>query len=109
MSSTPSQPQPPPINSSVAVASGRSVAALVVGLLGLVTCAFASPVAWYLGSTELQAIRAGASPPAGADYAQAGRVLGIIGTCLLALGLLIAFACLAVVAVTVLAAAASGG
>lgn len=77
---------PPPV---VQPASGKSVAALVLGLIGLFTsCTLLSPFAWYLGWSELRDIREGFSPPAGRDFAMVGMVLGIIGTALLVLALL---------------------
>ncbi|MFQ5929366.1 MAG: DUF4190 domain-containing protein [Acidobacteriota bacterium] len=67
---------------------GRSTAALIMGILGLLVCQFLSPVAWYVGYQELKAIRSGQSPQADKGIAKAGMILGIIGTILLALGFL---------------------
>lgn len=78
-------------------ASGNSTAALVLGIIGLLgnvgSCCcclslflgLCSPVAWYMGHQELQAIAAGRSPVGGAGNAKAGMVCGIIGTILLGL------------------------
>jgi len=41
-------------------------------------------VAWIMGNTELREIDAGLRPPDGRSMAQAGRICGIIGTCLFA-------------------------
>lgn len=61
--------------------SSNSVAALVVGIVGLVACCgLINPIAWYLGSEELKAIDAGRRDPAGRSNANAGRILGIIGS-----------------------------
>ena len=90
---------------AVQPASGKSVAALVLGLIGLVAFQFLSPVAWYLGWSELRDIRAGLAAPSGSDYATVGMVLGIIGSAMLALGLL---AILAACAIVVAALAAAG-
>jgi len=63
--------------------SSRSIAAIVLGILGLVSgCGLLvfSPLAWYLGRKELKAIQAGLSPKSGEGYARVGVVLGIIGT-----------------------------
>ena len=70
-------------------ASGRSVAALVLGLLGFFTCQLLSPFAWWLGWAELRDIRLGLIPATGRDYATIGMVLGIIGSVLLALVLVV--------------------
>jgi len=81
---TPSEPKPSP----------QAVTALVVSILGFVTCCglILSPVGWYLGSQELRAIAAGRSPAAGETIARVAQVLGLVGTILLALALLWVFA-----------------
>jgi len=88
-------------------ASGKSVAALVLGLLGLLMCQILSPVAWYLGWSELRDIRAGLTPATGQDYATIGMVLGIVGTAIIALFVLLGMAALMIVLI-VLGAAAAG-
>jgi hypothetical protein len=76
-------PQLPP-------ASGRAVAALVVGLLGFFFCChLPGPVAWVLAVQERRAIRAREASAMGEGYAMAGLVLGIISTALLVVGVLI--------------------
>ena len=45
-------------------------------------------MAWLLGHYELQAIRGGLAPRAGEGLANAGRVMGIVSSSLLALQLL---------------------
>ena len=74
--------------------------ALILGIIGLMgsmgsccCCLFwflglCAPAGWYVGSQELQAIRAGRSPAAGEGTARAGMICGIVGTVLLALYLL---------------------
>src|SRR5688572_23858941 len=69
-------------------ASGRAIAALVLGLLGLFTCQLLSPFAWVLGWMELREIDAGTTSPAGRDCATVGLVLGIIGSAMLAIAVL---------------------
>jgi hypothetical protein len=70
-------------------ASSQAVTTLVLGLLSIVPCCgILGPVAWYLGSQEIKAIREGRSPAAGQGIAQAGWILGIISTALLAMWLL---------------------
>jgi len=63
--------------------SGRATTALVLGILGFLCCQLCAPFAWYIGSQELKAIRAGTSPVSGEGSAKAGYILGIIGTVLL--------------------------
>ena len=73
-------------------ASSQAITALVLGILGVVTCCgILSPIAWYLGSQEQRAIREGRSPAAGQGLAQAAVILGIIGTIVLVFGMLWAF------------------
>lgn len=69
-------------------ASTQAITALVLGILGVVCCGLAAPIAWYLGVQELNAIQAGTSPVAGEGMAKAGKILGIIGTVLLILSML---------------------
>ncbi|HEV7667767.1 MAG TPA: DUF4190 domain-containing protein [Thermoanaerobaculia bacterium] len=75
---------PPPAQ---APASSQATTALIVGIVGIVCCQLTAPFAWYLGNKELQQIAAGLSPVAGQGLAQAGKILGIIGSILLILGL----------------------
>ena len=62
-------------------ASSQAITALVVSILGFVTCCFLlSPIGWYLGRQEQKAIGEGRSPKAGESLAQIAVILGIIGT-----------------------------
>ncbi|HEV3074325.1 MAG TPA: DUF4190 domain-containing protein [Thermoanaerobaculia bacterium] len=84
-----SQPlYPPPAPPASASASREAVTALVLGILGIVCCGFLAPVAWYLGQNELRAIRLGQASAAGEGMAMAGKILGMIGTALLIVGLI---------------------
>jgi Domain of unknown function (DUF4190) len=67
--------------------SSQAIAALVLGLIGIMTCCgtVVSPIAWYLGSQEQKAIREGRSPAAGESLAKIAVILGILGTALLVL------------------------
>jgi hypothetical protein len=73
----------------------------IVGLVGLLFCAgltlVLSPVAWVVGGKAVREIDAAPGQYAGRDRANAGKIMGIIGTVLLALGILavIAFVVLA--------------
>jgi hypothetical protein len=64
----------------------QATTVLVLGILGLVLCQFLGPFAWSMGSKELAAIDAGRRPPENRGTAQAGKVLGIIATVLLIIG-----------------------
>ena len=84
----PTQPPPPP--TGVRRSSGQGVAALLIGIFGiLVCCHIVSPVAWSLGQDELKAIRAGRVSDTGTS-AKVGMYLGIVGSLLLVLDLVLA-------------------
>ena len=87
--STPPLPQVQPVAPS---ASGRAVASLVLGILGVTILHILAPGAWYLAVQELRDIRAARAPAAGESYASVGLVLGVIGTVLLAMLALVAVA-----------------
>ncbi len=87
----------------------QSTLALVLGLVGLIggflLCGVAwivSPFAWAVGSSALKDIRASQGRVGGEGKAQAGMILGIIGTVLLILAviLVIGFVVLVVVSDT---------
>lgn len=65
----------------------NATAVLILGILGLFVSVL-SPIAWYLGSQEINAIDSGRRSPENRSLAYAGRVLGIVGTVMLVLGLL---------------------
>ncbi|HWV99510.1 MAG TPA: hypothetical protein VNZ64_07420 [Candidatus Acidoferrum sp.] len=68
---------------------------LVFGILSLVICAPLGIVAWVMGTGDLKQMDSGAMDPSGRSLTNAGRICGIIGTILLVLGVLFAFAALA--------------
>jgi len=70
-------------------ASGRAIAALILGILSLICMGFLSGIpAIILGQMEMRAIKAGTSPVAGESAAKVGFVLGIVGTALTCLTLM---------------------
>lgn len=69
--------------------ASQATTILVLGILGLIICGFLAPVAWIMGKNELEAIDSGRRPPENRGTANAGRILGIIGTVLIGIGLLI--------------------
>lgn len=68
--------------------ASQAVLVFVLGILGLMMCQVLAPIAWIVGNGELRGIAEGRRPPQDRSLASAGRVLGIIGTVLLGLGLL---------------------
>ena len=72
--------------------SSQAITALILSLLGFTTCChLLSPIAWYLGWQEEKAIREGRAPKQGEVLAKVAKILGIIGTLLLAFFLLWVF------------------
>ncbi len=70
----------------------QATTALVLGILGLIVCGVLAPFAWSIGHKELLAIDEGRRPSENRGTANAGRILGIIGTVLLGIGLIILIA-----------------
>jgi uncharacterized membrane protein YjgN (DUF898 family) len=78
----------------------QAVLVLVLGILGLVLCQLISPFAWVMGTRVVREIDSSGGQVGGRSMANAGRICGIVGTCLFALGVLvlIGFVILVVVA-----------
>jgi hypothetical protein len=68
--------------------ASQATTALVLGILGIVTCPILAPFAWQIGTKELEAIDAGRRDPTNRTNANAGRILGIVGTVFIAIGIL---------------------
>ena len=62
---------------------------LVLGILGLVVCGVLAPFAWSMGNRVLREIDASQGHLGGRSSANAGRIMGIVGTVLLGLSLLV--------------------
>ena len=77
-------PPPVPSPSTPTYSEGsQATLALVLGILGFVCCFLCAPFAWWIGATEVSAIDAGRRPPENRSVGNAGKILGIIGTCLM--------------------------
>jgi uncharacterized membrane protein YjgN (DUF898 family) len=61
---------------------------LILGILGLVCCGLLGPVAWIMGNQSLGDIKRGAMDPKDEGLVQAGRIIGMITTGLIVLGIL---------------------
>jgi hypothetical protein len=90
----PPQPAPPPgfgtQYSPEPPATSRATTALVLGIVGLTVCVgIASIPAWIIGNEALKEIDNSNGALGGRSFAQAGKVMGIIGTALGALSLLV--------------------
>lgn len=83
------QPQygyPPPMPMQYAPDHPQATTALVLGIVGIVVCAgLLSPFAWWIGKKAVNEIDASQGRLGGRGAAQAGYILGIIGTCILGL------------------------
>ena len=64
---------------------------LVLGIIIIVCCGLLGIAAWVMGNNELKAIDEGRRPPDNRGTANAGRICGIVGVALSALGLALAF------------------
>lgn len=98
--SNPYGQQPPPYGASnpygqpdpygAATQHPQSTTILVLGILSIVCCQILGPVAWIMGNKAVKEIDANPGAYSGRETANIGRILGIIGTVLLAIGLVIA-------------------
>ena len=77
---------------------------LILGIVGLVVCQVVSPFAWVMGNRVIAEIDASNGQLGGRSNANAGRILGIVGTALIGLALLVVV--VAVVAILIGAAQA---
>lgn len=59
---------------------------LVLGILSLIICAPLGIAAWIMGNADIKEMDAGTMDPSGRSTTNAGRICGMIGTILLALG-----------------------
>lgn len=80
-------PPPPPPSGNAYPETSQATLALILGILGIVMCGLAAPFAWWLGKSEVDAIDAGRRPPEGRSNANAGKILGMVGTGLLILAI----------------------
>jgi hypothetical protein len=99
-------PQAPGYPMAYAPDHPRATTALILGILGIVVCGVIAPFAWRMGKRTVDEIDASHGQLGGRGSAQAGYVLGLIGTVLLVLGVLVG---LLLVVVGVLGAVNSSG
>src|SRR6478672_11417261 len=83
----------------------KATTALILGILGIVVCGLIAPFAWRMGKRTVDEIDASQGRLGGRGSAQAGYILGLIGTVLLGLGLLFL---VVVVVIAIIGAATSG-
>lgn len=92
--SVPPAPGSPPVGppqqwGSTPPRHSGATTSLVLGILGLVLCQLLAPVAWYVGGQAVKEIDAAPWSYSGRSEANAGRIMGIIGTVLIVLGVLV--------------------
>lgn len=75
-------PGPPPQGPQYQTNAPNAVASLVLGILGILCCGILAPIAWVLGTNSLKAIEQSGGAYGGEGLARAGQILGIIGTVL---------------------------
>ena len=83
----------------------KATTVLILGILGIVVCGLIAPFAWRMGKRTVDEIDASQGRLGGRGSAQAGYILGLIGTVLLGLGLLFL---VVVVVIAIIGAATSG-
>jgi uncharacterized membrane protein YjgN (DUF898 family) len=74
--------QPPPPDHP------QATTVLVLGILGIVVCGVLAPFAWTMGNRVLREIDASQGRIGGRGNVNAGRILGMVGTAILALSVL---------------------
>ncbi len=89
-------PVPPPVPpggypASQFPESSNALLALILSIANFFVCPILGPIAWFIAGKELEGIEAGRRDPSKRDQANAARILGMIGTALLALGVIFVF------------------
>lgn len=67
----------------------QAVTVLVLGILGIVVCGLVGPFAWSMGNRVEREMAAAPGRWSGSTEVTVGKVLGIVATALLGLGLLV--------------------
>jgi uncharacterized membrane protein YjgN (DUF898 family) len=67
----------------------KAMTSLILGILGVVICGVLAPFAWRIGKRAVNEIDASGGQLGGRGTAQAGYILGIIGTILLIIGVVV--------------------
>lgn len=65
----------------------QATTAMVLGILGIAVCGLLAPIAWSIGGKAVNEIDANPAAYSGRGEANAGRIMGIVGTCLIVFGI----------------------
>jgi hypothetical protein len=79
----------------------RGAVVLVFGILGLIVCGVLGIFAWVMGKRDLALINRGLMDRDGEGLTRAGYILGIIGTILFMIQLLVVFAYVVLIGILV--------
>lgn len=69
--------------------SSQATTALVLGILGIICCGPLAIVGWIMANNELQGIAAGRRDPQNQGTANAAKIVGIIGTVLFGITIIV--------------------
>jgi hypothetical protein len=61
----------------------QATTAMVLGILGIALCGILAPIAWSIGGKAVTEIDANPAAYSGRGEANAGKIMGIVGTCIL--------------------------
>ncbi|MFD3744873.1 DUF4190 domain-containing protein [Nocardia sp. NPDC058633] len=67
----------------------QSTTVLILGILGLALCGVCAPFAWMKGRKVVAEIDASEGKLGGRSQANAGYIMGIVGTCVLGVSILV--------------------
>jgi len=67
----------------------RGSVILAFGILGLLVCQLFGLAAWIMADSDLQEMNRGYMDPSGRDLTKTGRILGMVGTGLMVVSLII--------------------
>jgi hypothetical protein len=103
MSMPPPPPQYQPYGGYAAQEHPQGTTILVLGILSLVVCGLLGPFAWVMGNNAIAEIDQNPTAYTNRGTVQAGRICGIVSSCLLI------FTVLLVVLILIISAAAASG
>jgi len=66
----------------------NGVLILILGILGVTVCGICAPVAWVMGNTAIKEIDSGKGDPSQRGNANIGRIIGMVGSALIVLGII---------------------